>query len=128
MTLADDAVAVLRGLDGIARSVTASALADGLRFNRGTMSRSRWRSSKREGQVLRGRFTPHRPMAEIEWCNRRVLARIHRTTLGRLRREIEPVTALQFHDFLTRWQHVARRIAASRRRWPAGDHPATAGL
>ena len=43
----------------------------------------------------------------MQWCNRRVLARIHRMTLGRLRREIEPVTALQFHSFLTRWQHVA---------------------
>jgi ATP-dependent Lhr-like helicase len=36
-----------------------------------------------------------------------VLARIHRTTLGRLRREIEPVTAMQFHAFLRRWQHAA---------------------
>ena len=46
-------------------------------------------------------------MSEMEWCNRRMLARIHRMTLGRLRREIEPVTAAQFHSFLTRWQHVA---------------------
>ncbi|MGP6191086.1 MAG: DEAD/DEAH box helicase [Vulcanimicrobiaceae bacterium] len=57
-----------------------------------------------EGQVLRGRF---RPAAGEEWCNRRVLARIHRRTLGRLRREIEPVTTLEFIRFLTRWQHVA---------------------
>ena len=67
----------------------------------------RWRNWRAEGQVLRGRFTQSLPDAEIEWCNRRVLARIHRTTLGRLRREIEPVTPLQFHAFLTRWQHVA---------------------
>jgi len=46
-------------------------------------------------------------MQEIEWCNRRILARIHRLTLGRLRREIDPVTAAQFHRFLLRWQHVA---------------------
>jgi ATP-dependent Lhr-like helicase len=56
-----------------------------------------------EGQVLRGRF---RPGADEEWCNRRVLARIHRRTLGRLRREIEPVTTADFMRFLSRWQHV----------------------
>lgn len=43
----------------------------------------------------------------MQWCNRRILARIHRATLGRLRREIEPVTALDFEAFLQSWQHVA---------------------
>jgi ATP-dependent Lhr-like helicase len=42
----------------------------------------------------------------MEWCNRRVLARIHRLTLGQLRREIEPVTAAQFQRFLFQWQHL----------------------
>ena len=40
------------------------------------------------------------------WCDRRLLARIHRYTLDRLRREIEPVTASQFLRFLACWQHV----------------------
>ncbi|HMD03263.1 MAG TPA: DEAD/DEAH box helicase [Candidatus Baltobacteraceae bacterium] len=56
-----------------------------------------------EGQVLRGRF---RPGNGEEWCNRRVLARIHRRTLGALRREIEPVATSDFVRFLQRWQHV----------------------
>jgi ATP-dependent helicase Lhr and Lhr-like helicase len=55
-----------------------------------------------EGQVLRGRF---RGTAQ-EWCNRRVLARIHRLTLGTLRREIEPVSTAEYVRFLYRWQHV----------------------
>jgi ATP-dependent Lhr-like helicase len=61
-----------------------------------------------EGQILRGRFTAGAaaPESEIEWCNRRVLARIHRLTLGRLRREIEPVTARDFMRFLYQWQHL----------------------
>ena len=61
-----------------------------------------------EGQILRGRFTvaASSQSSEIEWCNRRVLARIHRMTLGRLRREIEPVTARDFMRFLYHWQHV----------------------
>jgi ATP-dependent Lhr-like helicase len=54
-----------------------------------------------EGVVLRGRFEG-RP----GWCERRLLARIHRYTLERLRREIEPVTAAEFLRFLACWQHV----------------------
>jgi ATP-dependent Lhr-like helicase len=41
-----------------------------------------------------------------EWCDRRILARIHRMTIGRLRREIEPVTQADLMRFLFRWQHV----------------------
>src|SRR5438876_9635225 len=58
-----------------------------------------------EGFVLRGRFTPG--VAELQWCERRLLARIHRYTLDRLRQEIEPVTAADFMRFLLRWQRVA---------------------
>lgn len=57
-----------------------------------------------QGAALRGRFTP--AAADTEWCERRVLARIHRLTLGRLRREIEPVTTADLMRFLFRWQHV----------------------
>jgi len=62
------------------------------------------------GQVLRGRFSP--PSAgsgagALEWCHRRLLARIHRLTIGKLRKEVEPVTAIEFMRFLLQWQHVA---------------------
>ena len=46
-----------------------------------------------------------RPM-NLEWCDRRLLARIHRLTLGRLRREIEPVSPAEFMRFLLTWQHL----------------------
>ncbi len=59
-----------------------------------------------DGVVLRGRFDPARSGAE-EFCERRLLARIHRYTTDRLRREIEPVTAQDLVRFLLRWQHVA---------------------
>ncbi len=58
-----------------------------------------------EGTVLRGRFTPG--SGELEWCDRRLLARIHRYTLNRLRAEIEPVSAADFMRFLLHWQHAA---------------------
>jgi ATP-dependent Lhr-like helicase len=57
-----------------------------------------------EGQVFSGRF---RGGQDVEWVNRRVLARIHRLTIGTLRREIEPVSTADYVRFLFRWQHVA---------------------
>ncbi len=60
-----------------------------------------------EGVVLRGEFrAAHGDGTEVEWCERGLLSRIHRLTLGHLRREIEPVTAAEFMRFLLRWQHV----------------------
>jgi len=55
-----------------------------------------------EGVVLRGRFTS----PDTEWCDRALLARIHRYTLSRLRAEIEPVSPADFMRFLFHWQHV----------------------
>jgi ATP-dependent Lhr-like helicase len=57
-----------------------------------------------DGVVLRGRFTPG--VADLEWCERTLLARIHRYTLNRLRAEIEPVSPADFMRFLFQWQHV----------------------
>ena len=59
-----------------------------------------------QGAVLRGRFSPGASDDAVEWCDRRLLARIHRLTIGRLRREIEPVSAADFIRFLLRWQHA----------------------
>ena len=57
------------------------------------------------GSVLRGQFTDS-SNGETEWCDRRLLARIHRLTLGALRKQIQPVTAAQFMRWLLRWQHL----------------------
>src|SRR5579862_8291478 len=59
------------------------------------------------GAVLRGQFrNTHAGERSLEWCERRLLARIHRLTLGVLRREIAPVTAAEFMRWLFTWQHV----------------------
>ncbi|MGA7918403.1 MAG: DEAD/DEAH box helicase [Candidatus Acidiferrales bacterium] len=57
------------------------------------------------GSVLRGQFTDSSG-GVIEWCDRRLLARIHRQTLGALRKQIQPVNAAQFMRWLLRWQHL----------------------
>lgn len=58
-----------------------------------------------EGTLLQGRFTPD--ATDTEWCERHLLARIHRYTLKRLRHEIEPVEPRDFMRFLFDWQRVA---------------------
>ncbi len=58
------------------------------------------------GVVLRGKFTGP-GSDETEWCERRLLARIHRLTLGQLRKEIQSVTPAQFMNWQLRWHHVA---------------------
>ncbi|WPP00981.1 DEAD/DEAH box helicase [Pseudomonas sp. HR96] len=60
---------------------------------------------EREGYVLRGQFVPN--VRETQWCERHLLARIHRYTVKRLRREIEPVSLQDFMRFLFDWQHLA---------------------
>jgi ATP-dependent Lhr-like helicase len=57
-----------------------------------------------EGFILRGRFRP--TTAGLEWCDRRLLARIHRLTINRLRAEIQPVSIAEFQRFLLAWQRV----------------------
>jgi ATP-dependent Lhr-like helicase len=71
------------------------------------------------GAILRGTFRPtdsHKDDSrktsatnepETEWCERRLLARIHRLTVATLRKQIAPVAASQFMSWLLRWQHVA---------------------
>lgn len=64
-----------------------------------------------EGIVLRGRFLKYDPTIDseseqIEWCHRRLLARIHRRTISGLRREIEAVELPVFQHFLLRHQHL----------------------
>ena len=60
------------------------------------------------GEIMRGRFSPPEFLAEgeEEYCDRRLLARIHRYTIARLRAEIEPVTVQQYLRFLLRWQRL----------------------
>ncbi|PZR79061.1 MAG: ATP-dependent DNA helicase, partial [Stutzerimonas stutzeri] len=58
-----------------------------------------------QGYVLRGRFGPG--ASEDEWCERHLLARIHRYTVKRLRRDIEPVELADCMRFLADWQHLS---------------------
>ena len=57
-----------------------------------------------EGFILRGKFHPG--ATDTEWCDRRLLARIHRLTINRLRAEIQPVSIAEFQRFLLAWQRV----------------------
>jgi ATP-dependent Lhr-like helicase len=80
--------------------VTAAQLAQQLGIATGAVDMA-LAALEGEGFALRGQFTPG--SAAVEWCERRLLARIHRYTLSRLRAEIEPVSAADFLRFLVRW-------------------------
>ena len=107
-TREDATVELLRGWLESSGPQTASELADRLALS-SVLVEAAFARLEGEGQLLRGQFSAAGRVvgAETEWCNRRVLARIHHRTLGRLRREIEPVSAADFVRFLSRWQHVA---------------------
>ena len=118
LALADDVLATLRGWMECSGPLTVPALAQRLAFPETDINEALHRLEA-EGQVMRGHFDTRAalsrassPQATAEtgatqWCNRRVLARIHRTTLARLRREIEPATAAELYRFLLKWQHMA---------------------
>jgi ATP-dependent helicase Lhr and Lhr-like helicase len=98
--------AELGGILGIAASDISNAL---LRMEAsGTVLRGNFSGAAVE---LRSTGQPGAAVStqtpETEWCERRLLARIHRLTVAILRKQIEPVTAAQFLQWLLRWQHLA---------------------
>jgi len=99
------AAEILRGWFECSGPLRASHLAQTLAMPRELVDQA-LAQLEAEGQILRGRFTPNSSEVEVEWCHRNLLARIHRLTIGRLRREIEPVTTAAFFAFLNRWQHL----------------------
>ncbi len=110
----EDAVfAALRGHMEYLGPATATSLAAMLSLGEGEVTSALARLEG-EGAVLRGQFTPG--LRAEEWCDRRLLARIHRYTLDRLRSEIEPVSAQDFMRYLIARQHVAgpRRLEGKR--------------
>ncbi|MGA3202997.1 MAG: helicase-related protein, partial [Bryobacteraceae bacterium] len=98
-----DFVSILRGWMDSIGPTTAAALAERLSLPLVEVEIA-LAHLEAEGQILRGSWCS----SAAEFCHRRIVARIHRLTLGRLRKEIEPVTAADFMRFLCRWQHMAR--------------------
>jgi len=96
----DAIVEIIRGRMSLLGPTTADELASSMRIEEREADAALLKLES-EGVILRGTFT-----APDEWCDRRLLARIHRYTLNRLRAEIEPVTAADFMRFLFAWQHV----------------------
>jgi ATP-dependent Lhr-like helicase len=102
-SLDDSLVDIVRGrLEGLG-PVTAAQIADSLGVSE-TQINGALASLEAQGFAMRGHFTAQ--SVEEEWCERRLLARIHRYTVKRLRAEIEPVPARDFLRFLCEWQRV----------------------
>ncbi len=97
-------VEIVRGRLEALGPVTTGAVADSMGLARDDIEGALAKLVA-EGSIMSGLFTPG--AAETEWCDRALLARIHRYTVKRLRQEIEPVSSSDFLRFLFRWQHVA---------------------
>jgi ATP-dependent Lhr-like helicase len=119
-------VELMRSRVAVLDPTTSAALAGSLALPTGDVDAALL-TLESEGVVLRGAFTPGarsrepgalgREPAALEWCDRRLLARIHRYTLNRLRAEISAVTPADFMRHLFAWQHVS---PASRLTGPEG--------
>ena len=100
----DALVEILRGrLEGLG-PVTPTALATPLGLEADAIAPA-LAALERDGAILKGRFLAG--VNDEQWCDRRLLARIHHYTVRRLRSEIEPVAARDFLRFLFSWAHVS---------------------
>ncbi len=110
-------VAIVRGLMECAGPITGEQVA-ALTGLSASQSSAALEALEGEGAVLRGRFTEsataHPSTVDtVEWCHRRLLARIHRLTVAGLRREIEPVDVATFVRFLLRHHGIQERPTSS---------------
>jgi ATP-dependent Lhr-like helicase len=94
---------LVRGRMEVCGPITVRELADTLVLQQSEIDAALL-ALEAEGFVLRGKFHPD--AAEQEWCDRRLLARIHRLTIDRLRAEIQPVSIHDFYRFLFTWQRA----------------------
>jgi ATP-dependent helicase Lhr and Lhr-like helicase len=94
---------MVRGRMEVSGPITATELEDALMLPRPDLDAALL-ALEAEGFVLRGKFRPQ--ATEQEWCDRRLLARIHRLTIDRLRAEIQPVSPQEFYRFLFAWQRA----------------------
>ena len=94
---------LVRGRMEVCGPITVEELADTLALQKSQIDAALL-ALEGEGFVLRGKFHPD--AAEQEWCDRRLLARIHRLTIDRLRAEIQPVSIHDFYRFLFAWQRA----------------------
>src|SRR4030095_4829462 len=94
---------LVRGRMEVCGPIAAGELADTLVLQQSEIDAALL-ALEAEGFVLRGKFHPD--AAEQEWCDRRLLARIHRLTIDRLRAEIQPVSVHDFYRFLFTWQRA----------------------
>lgn len=103
-------VQMIRGWMSHTGPVTAAQLGERLGISENEID-SAFLALEGAGNILRGSFTNDTASGAnvdtLEWCDRRLLARIHKLTVGKLRQQIEPVTAGQFMRWLTQWQHAA---------------------
>ncbi len=105
---------VVQGWLQILGPTTANSLADTLHLDPASIHQA-FLTMEMQGLLMRGAFESPatEELHEIEWCERRILQRIHRRTVATLRRQVEPVTPAVYMRWLLQWQHVAPQTQLS---------------
>jgi ATP-dependent helicase Lhr and Lhr-like helicase len=103
----------VQGWMAVLGPTTARALAERLSVDAAEV----WKQMLRlemAGTILRGAFEAAPSAAaiadeDVEWCERRLLQRIHKGTLHSLRKQVEPVTPAVYMQFVLDWQHLGKQ-------------------
>jgi len=105
---------LVQGWLQIVGPTTANALAGTLNLDPASVFQA-FLAMEMQGLLLRGAFEYPATIEdhEIEWCERRILQRIHRRTVATLRKQIEPVTPAVYMRWLLQWQHLAPQTQLS---------------
>jgi ATP-dependent helicase Lhr and Lhr-like helicase len=93
---------------------TANSLAQTLNLDPASIHQA-FLAMEMQGLLMRGAFEYPAAAEEhdIEWCERRILQRIHRRTVATLRKQVEPVTPAVYMRWLLQWQHLAPQFQLS---------------
>jgi ATP-dependent Lhr-like helicase len=114
VTNAEAVLKIVQGWLQILGPVTSAGVAGMLPLDSAAIFEA-FLTMENQGLLLRGAYErPHTEVDhEIEWCERRILQRIHRLTLGTRRKQVEAVSPAVFMRWLLDWQHLAPQTQLS---------------
>jgi len=106
-TIADAVRKCVQGWAQILGPMTAASFARSLALSPALVYQA-FVAMEAQGLLMRGSFenAPTVVEFEIEWCERRILQRIHKLTIGTRRKQVEPVPPAVFMRWLLKWQHL----------------------
>lgn len=101
--ITDPVKEIIRGRLEISGPVTSDQISKSLDVDK-TIIEQALLALEVEGFALRGKFS--NKVNSEQWCERRLLSRIHRYTVENLRQSVKPVSQVDYMRFLFRWHNM----------------------